>query len=36
MTHDDGEKAQACLEVVAGFIEDAIDLYRTMSGNAWE
>ena len=36
-THDyDGEKAKACLEVVADFIDDAIDLYQTMSGDAWE
>ena len=36
-THDyDGEKAQACLEVVADFIEDAIDLYQTLSADAWK
>ena len=36
-SHDyDGEKARACLEVMADFIEDAIGLYRTMSGEAWE
>ena len=36
-THDyDGEKAKACLEVVPAFIDDAIDLYQTMSGDAWE
>ncbi len=35
--HDyDGEKAKARLEVVSAFIDDAIDLYQTMSGDAWE
>ena len=35
-SHDyDGEKAKACLELVPGFIDDAIDLYGTMSGRAW-
>ena len=35
-THDyDGEKAKACLEVVPDFMRDAIDLYQTMSGDAW-
>ena len=35
-THDyDGEKAKGCLEVMPGFIGDAIDLYQTMSGDAW-
>ena len=28
----DGEKANACLDVVADFIDDAVDLYDTMSG----
>ena len=28
----DGEKDNACLEVVAGFIDAAADLYETMSG----
>lgn len=33
ISHDyDGEKAKACLEVVADFIDDAVDLYETMSG----
>ena len=32
----DGEKAQACLEVMPNFIGDAIDLYQTMSGDTWE
>ena len=33
---DDAETAGACLEVMADFIQDAIGLYRTMSGEAWE
>lgn len=34
-THDyDCDKAQACLEVVADFIEDAIDLDRTLGAGA--
>ena len=32
----DGEKAQACLTLVPDFIDDAIGLYQTMSGTAWE
>ena len=32
----DGEKAKACLDVMAGFIEDATGLYQAMSGDAWE
>ena len=36
-SHDyDGEKAQACLEVMPNFIGDATDLYQTMSGDTWE
>lgn len=36
-THDyDGEKAQACLEIVGNFIDDAVGLYRTMSGETWD
>ena len=36
-THDyDGEKAKACLEIVPDFIDDAIGLYQTMSGDTWE
>lgn len=35
--HDySGEKAQACLELMGDFIHDAINLYQTMSGEAWE
>ena len=35
--HDyDCEKAKASLDVMADFIDDAIGLYRTMSGEAWE
>ena len=33
---DGAETARACLDVMAAFIEDAIGLYRTMSGEAWE
>ncbi len=32
----DGEKAKACLAIVSGFIEDAIDLYETMTGRSWQ
>lgn len=36
-SHDyDGEKAKACLELIPAFIDDAIGLYQTMSGAAWE
>ena len=36
-THDySGEKAQACLEITGNFIDDAIGLYQTMSGETWE
>ena len=36
-SHDyDGEKAKACLEIVADFISDAADLYETMSGETWQ
>ena len=35
--HDySGEKAQACLDIMGGFIDDAIGLYQTMSGETWE
>ena len=35
--HDyDGEKAAACLELMDDFIDDAIGLYQTMSGETWE
>ena len=30
------EKAQACLEIVEDFIDDAIGLYQTMTGETWE
>ena len=34
--HDyDGEKAQVCLELMPDFIDDAIGLYQTMSGETW-
>ena len=36
-SHDyDGEKAQACLELMPDFIDDTIGLYQTMTGTAWE
>ncbi len=36
-THDDsGENAQACLDILDNFIDDAIGLYQTMSGDTWE
>ena len=36
-SHDyDGEKAQASLELMPAFIDDAIGLYQTMTGTAWE
>ena len=31
-----GEKAQACLDIMDNFIDDAIGLYQTMSGETWE
>ena len=31
-----GEKAQACLGLIPDFIDDAIGLYQTLSGAAWE
>lgn len=35
--HDySGEKAQACLDLMGGFIDDAVGLYQTMSGDTWE
>ena len=36
-THDySEEKAQGCLELVEDFIDDAIGLYQTMTGETWE
>ena len=36
-SHDyDGEKAKASLDIMTDFIGGAIDLYQTMSGEAWE
>lgn len=36
-SHDySGEKAQAALELMEDFIDDAIGLYQTMSGKTWE
>lgn len=35
--HDySAEKAQACLEIIGDFIDDAIGLYQTMTGKTWE
>ena len=35
-SHDyDGTKAQDCLEIIPDFIDDALGLYQTMSGEAW-
>ena len=31
-----GDKQQACLEIMGDFIDDAIGLYRTMSGETWD
>ena len=36
-THDySGDKAEACLEIVGDFIDDAIGLYQTLSGETWD
>ena len=36
-SHDyDGEKAQAVIDVVSDFIDDAVGLYQTMTGDTWE
>ena len=36
-SHDySGEKAEDALEVMSDFIDDAIGLYQTMSGESWE
>ncbi len=36
-THDyNAEKAQGALEMMDGFIDDAIGLYQTLSGETWE
>ena len=36
-SHDySGEKANACLEIMGDFIDDAIGLYQTMSGETWD
>ena len=36
-SHDyDGAKAQACLALVPDFIDDAIGLYQTMTGELWK
>jgi hypothetical protein len=35
--HDySGEKAGECLAIMSDFIDDAIGLYQTMSGQTWE
>ena len=37
MAHDySGDKAQACLGIMAGFIDDAIGLYQTMTKETWD
>lgn len=36
-SHDyDGVKAAACLALVPDFLEDAIELYQTVSGDTWQ
>ena len=36
-SHDhSGEKAQACLEIMGDFIDDAIGLYQTTTAETWE
>ncbi len=36
-SHDyDGKKATDCLTLVPDFIDDAIDLYQTLTGETWE
>ena len=36
-SHDyDGKKAKACLALVPDFVDNAIGLFQTMSGAAWE
>ena len=36
-SHDyDGEKAKACLALMPEFIDDAVRLYRTLTGATWE
>ena len=36
-SHDyDGEKAQACLALIPDFMDDAIDLFQTMTGATWD
>ena len=36
-SHDyDSEKAKACLALMPDFIDDAIGLYQTMTGETWE
>lgn len=36
-SHDySGEKAEGCLELMNDFVDDAIGLYQTMTGETWE
>jgi len=36
-SHDySGEKAEDCLKLMGDYIDDAIGLYQTMSGDTWE
>jgi nucleotidyltransferase substrate binding protein (TIGR01987 family) len=35
--HDyNGEKAAGCLELIPDFLDDAIGLYQTLTGDSWE
>lgn len=34
--YDKSEKAQDCLALMGAFLEDAIDLFQTLSGKTWE
>jgi len=35
--HDySGEKAEDCLELMSDFVDDAIGLYQTLSGDTWQ
>ena len=36
-SHDyDSVKAQHCLRIIDGYIEDAVGLYQTMTGESWD
>lgn len=35
--HDySGEKAQACLDLMDAFLDEAVDLFQTLTGKTWE